>query len=444
MNSLRSVGAAGLLMAFGGVTTGCQNLLDVDNPASITDEDIRTPETADAWANGSMRLAQRGWDQMLALLSTVSDEVTYVGANQWWGDLDLGRVDDPGNSGLNTGFSTAAQSLWMADETLDLLIDFHEARFLRDPSLLARAYLYGAIAYAVIAESMEDYAPSDRTEPGPALGPDNMPALFDTAVAYAARGHQVQAGGELGRDLLAMRARAQHAREIRTRVFPPPADLSGGGLVASEGATRDALFALVADASDWRFLFEFPQLTVESRTAFHINCSPQNLRFGDVYVRPTPDGRMGEEVILLDPLDSIPDPWLEDFIFTFQEHPNGLCDNVDLTVTSAREMHLIVAEDALTRGDLETFMAHVNQVRAWGSLTPWTPESGISARDLLIYERQSQLFLTGRRLMDMYRFGVTSETWEPAAAASRAPGSLFPIPSNEIEANCHLNPDVAC
>lgn len=423
--------------------TGCEGLFDVENPANIVDEDVRNPESAEAWANGALRMAQRGWDGMLILLSAAADETVFVGPHRWWGDLDQGQVGDPDNAGLNAQYPTFASAQWMADEAIELLVDFHVQGLLRDESVVPRAYLYGALAYTTIAEGMEDYAPSDREVAGPAIGPDDMPTLYDTAVAYAARGLEVQPEGELARNLLAVQARAHHSRAVRERVYPPPADVSGGGLVSSEAGRRDALAALAADGSDWRWVFEFPPQVVESSTVGVLNCFP-NMRFGDRYVRPTPDNLQGAEVILLDPLDSIPDPWLEAHIFEVQAAAGGQCSRGDLVVTSAREMHLIVAEDALARGDTATFQTHVNQVRAWGSLTPWTEESGISARDILIYERQSQLFLTGRRLMDMYRFGIISNTWDPTAPAWTAPGTLFPIPSNEVDANCHLNPDVAC
>ena len=72
-------------------------------------------------------------------------------------------------------------------------------------------------------------------------------------------------------------------------------------------------------------------------------------------------------------------------------------------------------------------------------LTAWTAPSGVTARDMLIYERQTRLFLTGRRLADMYRFGIQSDSWEPTSVAATVPGTLYPIPSREIEANCELN-----
>ena len=77
--------------------------------------------------------------------------------------------------------------------------------------------------------------------------------------------------------------------------------------------------ALAKDPGDWRFLFRFEPQVMGSTTAGEMNCLI-NLRAGDRYVRPAPNNLWAEAVILLDPIDSIPDPWLEEVIFAIQEH----------------------------------------------------------------------------------------------------------------------------
>jgi hypothetical protein len=429
-----------LLIALTAVPVGCEGLLDVENPASINDEDIRRAEGAELWANGALRTVQEGWDGMLAVASASSDELTFVGPHGWWGELDRGNVATLTNNALNREYRPLASGEWMAREALHVLDSLDAAGELGDPEQesLSRTYLYSAIVNTALADWMEDYAPSNRIEGGDALGPENMDELFEKAINHATLGLAIASDEELERNLLAARARARHAQRVRERVYPPPADQSEGGFVADASAVDDAEAALANDPGDWRYEFLFEPSVVGSTTAAEMNCLI-NLRVGDVYARPTPDNLRAGEIILLDPIDQVPDPWLEEFVFAVQEHPGGGCANVPLTAFSAREMHLIVAEDALARGDLDTFAEQVNTVRSARDLTPWMPDSDVSARDLLIYERQTQLFLTGRRLTDMYRFGVTSETWDPGSAALQAPGTLFPIPQGEIEANCHLN-----
>ena len=68
------------------------------------------------------------------------------------------------------------------------------------------------------------------------------------------------------------------------------------------------------------------------------------------------------------------------------------------------------------------------------NIEPWhLLRSGTDAGRALQHERRANLFLQGRRLPDMYRFGVTSVMWD--AAEKLTAGSFFPIPIREIRAN---------
>jgi hypothetical protein len=105
---------------------------------------------------------------------------------------------------------------------------------------------------------------------------------------------------------------------------------------------------------------------------------------------------------------------------------------------------LIIAEDALARGDTAAFASEINTVRSLDNLSDWTPASPIAARDMLIHERRTNLFLQGHRLNDMYRFGITSRYWIPTSSAVTTPGTFFTFPTSERLANCYLNPELEC
>jgi len=53
---------------------------------------------------------------------------------------------------------------------------------------------------------------------------------------------------------------------------------------------------------------------------------------------------------------------------------------------------------------------------------------------MLIYSRQVNLYLQGRRLADMYRFGIKDDKWLPANIASRKT-CFMPIPAIERRTN---------
>ena len=122
-------------------------------------------------------------------------------------------------------------------------------------------------------------------------------------------------------------------------------------------------------------------------------------------------------------------------------------------MVSARELYLILAEAGLAAGDTLSatgqFAVNINAVRALNGLTAYDPANAAHPRPLamLTYERKANLFLQGRRLHDLYRFGARADQWQtttPVAEAVSAPGTFFPITQIELLANpyCVANPTV--
>jgi len=165
------------------------------------------------------------------------------------------------------------------------------------------------------------------------------------------------------------------------------------------------------------------------------------MRLSDAYVissdnlRPDAilDGDPATTISLMDPIDNIPDPALYKLVVNFTapvlypEYP----------IVSGREMHLIIAENALANGDTATFTAHINKIRALDGLTPFSGQ--MDAQDLLEHSRRVNLFLQGRRISDHYRFASPSEYWIETSPAIISPGTFLPITISEIQANENIN-----
>ena len=88
---------------------------------------------------------------------------------------------------------------------------------------------------------------------------------------------------------------------------------------------------------------------------------------------------------------------------------SGGTDYAAITIVSSREMHLIIAEGKMAGGDAAGCLAELNKIRALDELAAYTAEDAGAA---LQAERRANLFVQGRRLSDMYRFGVTSDVWD--------------------------------
>ncbi|HEY9429134.1 MAG TPA: hypothetical protein VIR34_18380, partial [Gemmatimonadaceae bacterium] len=143
-------------------------------------------------------------------------------------------------------------------------------------------------------------------------------------------------------------------------------------------------------------------------------------------------------VVLKDPINGVADPVIGKIVTDFA----AAQDRSPITVTSSRAMLLIKAENALANGNSAGFASAINAIRAFDGLTAWSGQ--VSADSILKYERHVNLYLQGRRLNDMYRFGETSPFWTSESDASECPGSLFPISKTERQTNPNVTEQPAC
>jgi hypothetical protein len=414
---------------FLGLTVSSCDLLDVNNPNSLIEEDLDNPAAAPAIANGAEATLTNALGDILAPYSTATDELIWIGTRDGWQELDQGKLDNPLNEFADAAFNSISEARWTADNAINRLEAFREEGTLQSNLPLIRSYLYGAVNYLSIAASFDDVVIGDRQEPVPPVGEENMDQLYQTAIDYLNSGLQLaQTGSEWEARLLAIRARAHFERALWNKLNPDVA--SGDPLVQSAEAVNDAEAALaIIGGEDWRYQLGVSSETPDNNMAFQVN-ERLELRIGNAFVEPTDDNTKAESVSLEDPIDEIPAPFLEAEIDAFVEAN----EYADITIVSARELHLIIAEDALARNDNQTFESAINDLRALDGLTDY--EGQVPALELLQHSRQVNLFLQGRRLADLYRFEQVSPEWNLNRVTE---GAFFPITITEIRANPNLS-----
>lgn len=128
------------------------------------------------------------------------------------------------------------------------------------------------------------------------------------------------------------------------------------------------------------------------------------------------------------------DPRVQTTISNFTDVSGGT-DYAALTIVSAKEMYLILAESEISQGNDAEARELLMQLRAIDELET---DDELSTENLLKHERQCNLFLQGRRLADMYRFNQQSDHWSDVNDAVTTPGTFFPIPLIEIESNPNI------
>jgi hypothetical protein len=360
--------------------------------------------------------------------------------------LNRGYVRDPYNEFIDNAASGMSTARYMAYRTVKQLEAF-QTDPLADPALiaaqLALANLYAAITYDYLANGFDNFViDSDRDRGGQAIGASNMAALYDSSAAAATRALALVPSANTAANLLlrgqilAVRARARYDKAVWQKLNPSgrtPAD----PLVNVQGAVDDATAALPLLGADGRFA-----LSVVTGMAFG-NCflpsctnSRREIAFNPAYGSYAYTTTRILTVNLRDPISGQPDPALAALM---QEFVTGNL-LTSLVVTGSRDMRLILAEAALARGNTAEFTAQINALRALNTKPAWTGAAGQpTARELLVHERRVNLYLQGRRLNDMYRFGVVDPAWAAQSDAAACPGSLFPI----VDAERQSNPNVA-
>lgn len=423
-----------LALAAAVALAGCGDLLDVENPNQLVQDDLESPAAAGALANGAVATVTHAFGWMTLVHGAASDELQFVGSRDAWIQLQEGNIHDPANEFTDQAWPSVTRGRWMADEAVRLLKEFDAEGLLANPLLLARSQLYSAAIYTQIADLWEDFVISDRQEAGPPIGTSNMTQLYDQAITNLteALGIAEAAGNtELRAQILAQRARTHHARAVWELVVPGN-QVPANPLVNNAQANADAAAALALVGNDWQFRVTFSAGTVTNNWGAWVN-ERLELRVSDPYVTADAEtDKTVESIILEDPIDGVPDPALTSIVMEAVEARNF----PPVTVVSARELRLILAEAALEAGNDGDFETHINAVRSLDGLSDFTGQ--MDAQELLEHMRRTNLFNTGRRLMDHYRFGVPSDQWSGSGRAFTTPGTLFPITEIERRSNCHI------
>jgi hypothetical protein len=420
----------------------CDGLLDVNNPNNLVEESIQQPAAASAVVNGAQARVARAVSFIWQPYLVASDEFYWIGSRDAWLSLDQGFVSDPNNEFTDGAFPPLGDARWMADLAVETL----QGHVANTPSAkmrtdLARANLYAGIIYMVIGEVQEDYAFSDKTEDGAPIGPDQMFTVLDKSIAYldaAVTGAQALGDNDLLLRATAVRARAKHSRAVWDKLNPSASGTNG--VTGSAGAAADALAAIGLAGgitADWNYDFNYSAGTVGNDMAGWINDRKEN-QVGLTLVNVDAANDIAS-IKLMDPVANVEDPAFKKRLEHWKSGPfNSKGSQYSpLTVVSTRLLHLIAAEDALSKGDNAGFATHINHVRAMDGLTPYAGQ--IPAQDMLVHERRANTFVMGLRLADMYRFGIKDARWEGQGEALSKPGTMLPITIIEIRANCYLN-----
>jgi hypothetical protein len=428
------------------------NILDVENPNNVTEESLTDASVANALASGALARTALGVSNVTLANATASDEIIWIGSRDAWQQLDFGILLNPENEFTDTAFIDISVGRWLADEAVRRIEGYQQAGTLKDPNILARAYLYAAAVYTSIADMHQDFVlTSDALDPVAPVGAANMSTLYDQAIDYLTKALEITSTGELGGTLYAMRARARHARGVWGKINPP-GTIAANPLVSDAAAAADAEAALSRVQPDFKYQYQYSASSINNVMGDWVNERAEQT-FGPAYtVNDVATPSKVLSIALKDPITNAPAPAFAAVMKEFQD--GGVY--APYTVVSAREMHLIIAEHALATVDAGAFTSAINNLRALDGLTPFSGQ--VDAQTLLIHSRQANLFLQGKRLNDMYRFKLSTPAgvapwhkgggeWKSGSDAVARPGTRLPISCREWRSNPQVQtayPNYSC
>jgi hypothetical protein len=278
--------------------------------------------------------------------------------------------------------------------------------------------------------------------------------MYDSAVAYLDRALPIATSSvgsaDLRSQVLGLRARAKFSKAV-WRLLKPARTTPANPLVNDAGANADAAAALGVMTNGYRYRIIATSANTGTNNVGSEMNSRQEIRAGGDYINPDPTrsnlqplpGIAG--IRLTDPVSGAPDPVIAKAIDECCRVSSTVL--IPFTLTSWKEMQLILAEAALAQGNTAEFQTRINAVRAVDQLPAWDGTTP-SAREILIHERRVNLFLQSRRLHDLYRFGLKADRWLsnsisalkacffPITAIERQSNPLAPQPTNARSPSC--------
>jgi len=405
-----------LLISF--AVIGCD--LEVDNPNSLLEDDLGDPSAAVGVANGGWNASLRGIGYIMIANAVATDEVVWIGSRDAWRELDKGGMENVYNEFVDGAWPYITEGRWMSDKAVSVLEDFHSKGTLPNTQDLVRSYLTAAMVRVYIADMFDDFVYSDKTVAGNAIGDANMSGLYDQAAALLGKASALADAGNKPK-VAGLQARVAHAKAVWGKVNP----VNTASPYVNAGAT-EAAAALALMGTDYKWKMLFSGSTVSNNMSWQINGRLEmDLLYNDYVANG--DAQPNDLVT------GTADTRITALAAEFRDISGGT-DYASITVVSAREMHLIIAESKMAGGDAAGCLAELNKIRALDELAAYTAEDAGAA---LQAERRANLFVQGRRLSDMYRFGVSSNVWD---AVEKSPaGTFFPITIREIRANPNLS-----
>ena len=359
---------------------GCKSLLEVNNEQDILDKNLDNPDAVAPIMNGVIGDYALAYANAIDIIGLFGQELQHTGSFPTWREVERGIGTRPSGTGDQV-YQNVSRAIWVADTAA---VRFR--KFLPDAEKrfeLATVLTWGGFAHFMLADNFCEMTFHGGPAVTPKQGYERARAVFDDAVKVAT----AAARADVLRGALAGRARVK---------------LMLGDYAGARDDARQI-------PQGFRLMALYGNNTRENN-AVATNTTTLIRREAGVHPRFYNDARFQSDprTLFRDKGDTAkgPDPtrkFVEQLKYTLRDSP--------IPVFTWQEARLIEAEAELQIGTAAAVVTLVNQVRAASNTPAYTgPTTGAAVRELLIYERQAELWLQAQGLNDWRRFNLQFAT----------------------------------
>lgn len=359
---------------------GCKSLLEVNNEQDILDKNLDNPDAVVPIMNGVIGDYALAYANAIDIIGLFGQELQHTGSFPTWREVERGIGTRPSGTGDQV-YQNVSRAIWVADTAA---VRFR--KFLPDAEKrfeLATVLTWGGFAHFMLADNFCEMTFHGGPAVTPKQGYERARAVFDDAVKVAT----AAARADVLRGALAGRARVK---------------LMLGDYAGARDDARQI-------PQGFRLMALYGNNTRENN-AVATNTTTLIRREAGVHPRFYNDARFQGDprTLFRDKGDTAkgPDPtrkFVEQLKYTLRDSP--------IPVFTWQEARLIEAEAELQIGTAAAAVTLVNQVRAASNTPAYTgPTTGAAVRELLIYERQAELWLQAQGLNDWRRFNLQFAT----------------------------------
>jgi hypothetical protein len=405
----------------------CGDILTVSDPQRYTSSDL--DDALPAVANGVEGAVHEVIDTWVVYQSLLSDTYQHTGTWQGYDEIDHGRFIY-GAVDMGAVMNSLLRARWFAESAEERFVNvLGDADAAKSP-LTAQVRLGGAMADMIIGVT---FCEAPAVPDGPAVS--DMDILAQAIQKFTAT---IAAANAASESDIAMAATAGRARA--KLVIGDYAGAAADAKLVPDGFSYDAKFN--NQSSNW---------IVTLTTATFNKAAGLRDKWWHLV-----DDNTGGPTFMRDPYTNEHDPrkpvyWdgsrSTDNITPHYSQWKYRVETADIPLVHSSEMRLIEAEVLMRGNDYAGAMAIVNSLRANVGLSPIpVPADATAMRDILLSERDAELFMEGMRAVDLYRFGITKEIFA-AMNDSERPSvgrpSKFPMSNTEALYNNNIADDLA-